>query len=354
MAKRETSEQMAVTFTKRRHGLFNKAADLCRICDAQIAITVSSTGCKEKFYTFGHPSVDAAFDRFLHNFPAGPEAGVSDAGIKSASNSIYEEIKTLEGDVNTLMQNKKRHVGGISWDSFEEFVRSSNLDQELKDVVESLECLLRQARNKLMNNLTGNLGVSNIVEPKSVDFLALELKPHDDSSPSLGDEIGRTTGCSSINNGIDFLGEVDMDPIWNLLRYSDSSSNSNSDHVRSSNSNDRTTSGTASKSASVSQENGDYVFPTTDLDSEFFFKDMTFVDWGTYNTTPDSDFRDIKKSTTPDSGFGGINRHCVMDGDCNAKQQDSAANYGFMDLVGEYGNCMTDQMGLPLLTTDAN
>ncbi|KAJ6995132.1 hypothetical protein NC653_017805 [Populus alba x Populus x berolinensis] len=48
MAKRETAEQRSVTFTKRRQGLFNKAADLCRICDAQIAIMVSSTGSKEK------------------------------------------------------------------------------------------------------------------------------------------------------------------------------------------------------------------------------------------------------------------------------------------------------------------
>ncbi|KAI5586678.1 hypothetical protein BDE02_06G227800 [Populus trichocarpa] len=50
MAKRETAEQRSVTFTKRRQGLFNKAADLCRICDAHIAIIWSpQRGPKKKF-----------------------------------------------------------------------------------------------------------------------------------------------------------------------------------------------------------------------------------------------------------------------------------------------------------------
>ncbi|CAK7353806.1 unnamed protein product [Dovyalis caffra] len=336
MAKRETSEQRAVTFTKRRHGLFNKAADLCRICDAQIAIMVTSTGSKEKVYTFGHSSVDAVFDRFLNNFSALPEAAANDAGIKSASNSIYEEIKALEGDVNALMQNKKRRVEGISWDYIEELVQSSTSVQELKDAVESLESLLGQAKNKLMNNSTGNLGISNIVERKSDDFLALEPEPHEDSSltlelkhrddsfSTLDEEIYFdgcwTTDSSFINNGIDFLGEVDMDDIWNLLESSDFSSDSHN-VISNNNSNDCTTSRTASESTSGSLENGDNVFPATHLGLESF-KNMKFVDCVTYNTTPDSD-------------FGDTNQHYVIDGDCNAKQLDSGADYRFMDLVGE-------------------
>ncbi|CAK7353802.1 unnamed protein product [Dovyalis caffra] len=351
MAKRETSEQRAVTFTKRRHGLFNKAADLCRICDAQIAIMVTSTGSKEKVYTFGHSSVDAVFDRFLNNFSALPEAAANDAGIKSASNSIYEEIKALEGDVNALMQNKKRRVEGISWDYIEELVQSSTSVQELEDAVESLESLLGHAKNKLMNNSTGNLGISNIVERKSDDFLALELEPHDDSSltfelkhrddsfSSLDEEIyfdgcWSTTDGSPSNNGVYFPGEVDMDDIWNLLESSDFGSDSHN-VISNNNSNDCATSRTVSESASGSLENGGNVFPATNLDLETF-KNKKLVDSVTYNATPDSD-------------FGDTNQHYVMDGDCNAKQLDSATDYGFMDFFGEFGNCMTDQMRLPLL-----
>ncbi|KAL9381315.1 hypothetical protein Peur_026972 [Populus x canadensis] len=257
MAKRETAEQRSVTFTKRRQGLFNKAADLCRICDAQIAIMVSSTGSKEKIYTFGHSSIDAVFDRFLDNFTAAPEAVAYEAGIKSASNSLYEEIKALEGDVNTLMQNKKRNVGGVLWDSLEEIEQSSTSVEELQDV----------AKNKLMNNATENLGISIAVEPKCKDFLALEPKPRDDSSSSLGgDQIGQNSAIvgdnganysdsywnadgSTTDNGMEFPVEFDVDLIWNLLESSDFSSCS--DKVISiNNSSDCTTSATASESTS--------------------------------------------------------------------------------------------------------
>ncbi|KAJ6745399.1 MADS BOX PROTEIN [Salix koriyanagi] len=320
MAKRETAEQRSVTFTKRRQGLFNKAADLCRICDAQIAIMVSSTGSKEKVYTFGHSSVDSVFDRFLEDFPAAREAVAYEAGIKSASNSLYEEIKALEGDVNTLMQNKKRNVGGISWDSLEEIEQSCNSVQELQDVVDSLESLLVQARNKLLNNATGSLGISNVVEPKTGDFFASELKPHHDSKSSLGeDQVGQNSAIVGYNGA----------------NYSDSHWNADGS----------TTGGVTAllqglplDQLQARKRMRDNVLPTTDLDSELFM-DMDLVDCGTYNTTTDP-------------GSGNINQHFAMDdGDCYAKQHDSATDYGLMDTIGY---CLNDQLGVPLLTAGAN
>ncbi|KAL3575557.1 hypothetical protein D5086_023658 [Populus alba] len=319
MVKRETAEQRSVTFTKRRQGLFSKAADLCRICDAQIAIMVSSTGSKEKVHTFGHSSVDAVFDRFLYNFTAAPEAVANEAGIKSTSNSLYEEIKALEGDVNTLMQNKKRNVGGVLWDSLEEIERSRTSVEELQDVVDILESLLGQAKNKLMNNATGNLGISIAVEPRSDYFLALEAKPRHDSSSSLGgDQIGQNSAIvgdngvhysdsywdadgSTTDSGIDFPVEVDVDLIWNLLELSVFSLGSD-EVISINNSSDCTTSGTASESASGSQEKEDSVFTTINLDSELF-KDMELVDCGTCNTTPDPVSGDIDQHYAIDGGL---------------------------------------------------
>ncbi|KAA0054324.1 hypothetical protein IC582_028814 [Cucumis melo] len=52
-----------VTFSKRRAGLFNKAAELSILCGAEIAVLVFSS--RGKIYTFGHPNVDALLDRFL-------------------------------------------------------------------------------------------------------------------------------------------------------------------------------------------------------------------------------------------------------------------------------------------------
>ncbi|KAF9662096.1 hypothetical protein SADUNF_Sadunf18G0017800 [Salix dunnii] len=308
MAKRETAEQRSVTFTKRRQGLFNKAAELCRICDAQIAIMVSSTGSKEKVYAFGHSSVDAVFDKFLDDFPASEAAGASHGEIRSACNSLHEDIKAMENEVTVLMQNKKINVGRISWDFFEEFEKSSSV-QELQDAVKSLESLLGKAKKKLNNPTgdgncpsTGNPGISKIIEPNSDGLLALGLKPHDCSSSSLDYKVGQnsanivefisanysdswaTSDGSPGNNGIDFPGEVDIDYIWDCIPSLDF--NSDSDKV-----NSDTTSWTASGSASRSQENGDDVFPVS-LDSGYL-EGMEFLDYG-INTTPDSDFGDIK------------------------------------------------------------
>ncbi|KAJ6882647.1 hypothetical protein NC651_029044 [Populus alba x Populus x berolinensis] len=194
------------------------------------------------------------------------------------------------------MQNKKRNVGGVLWDSLEEIERSSTSVEELQDVVDILEGLLSQAKNKLMNNATGNLGISIAVEPRSDDFFALEPKPRDDSSSSLGgDQIGQNSAIvgdngarysdsywdadgSSTDSGMDFPVEVDVDLIWNLLEPSDFSLGSD-EVISINNSSDCTTSGTASESASGSQEKEDSVFTTTNLDSELF-KDMELVDCG--------------------------------------------------------------------------
>ncbi|KAG5225236.1 agamous MADS-box protein [Salix suchowensis] len=309
MARRETAKQRSVTLTKRRQGLFNKAAELCRICDARIAIMVSSTGSKEKVYAFGHSSVDAVFNKFLDDFPASEAAGASDEEeIKSACNSLHEDIKALESEVTTLiMQNKKINAGGISWDFLDEFERSGSV-QELQDAVKSLESLLGLAKKK-MNNPTGNLGISNIIEPRSDGYLALGFKPHYGSSSSLDDKVCQnsannvefisanysdswaTSDGSPGNNGIDFPGEVDIDYIWDCIPSLDF--NSDSDRVNSDNSSyGCATSRTAYGSDSRSQENGDNVFPAS-LDSGYL-EAMEFLDYG-IKTIPGSVFGDIKQ-----------------------------------------------------------
>nr|WQI83106.1 MADS-box transcription factor [Spirodela polyrhiza] len=59
----ESNDARQVTFSKRRSGLFKKAAELCVLCGAQAAAVVFSPGGKP--FAFGHPSVDLLLDRFL-------------------------------------------------------------------------------------------------------------------------------------------------------------------------------------------------------------------------------------------------------------------------------------------------
>ncbi|GKG11762.1 agamous-like MADS-box protein AGL62 [Tanacetum coccineum] len=53
----EENNNRQVTFSKRRNGLFKKAAELCVLTGAKIAIIVNSPG--GRVFAFGHPNVDA-------------------------------------------------------------------------------------------------------------------------------------------------------------------------------------------------------------------------------------------------------------------------------------------------------
>ncbi|KAJ1278009.1 hypothetical protein BS78_04G047400 [Paspalum vaginatum] len=64
-------EAKHVCFSKRRTGLFKKASELCVLSGAHLAIVVFSPAGKP--YTFGHPSVNAVVDRFLHRAAAAGE-----------------------------------------------------------------------------------------------------------------------------------------------------------------------------------------------------------------------------------------------------------------------------------------
>ncbi|XP_019434340.1 PREDICTED: agamous-like MADS-box protein AGL61 [Lupinus angustifolius] len=53
---------LQVTFSKRRTGLFKKASELCTLCDAKIGLVVFSPTNKD--FSFGDPSIDAVIDYY--------------------------------------------------------------------------------------------------------------------------------------------------------------------------------------------------------------------------------------------------------------------------------------------------
>ncbi|KAI4331988.1 hypothetical protein L6164_016931 [Bauhinia variegata] len=58
---------LQVTFSKRRTGIFKKASELCTLCAAQIAIIIFSPG--KKAFSFGHPGVNDLINLLLHGAP---------------------------------------------------------------------------------------------------------------------------------------------------------------------------------------------------------------------------------------------------------------------------------------------
>ncbi|KAF5729935.1 agamous-like MADS-box protein AGL62 [Tripterygium wilfordii] len=63
MKKMTNENNLQVTFSKRRNGVFKKACELSTLCGVEAAIIVFSPG--KKAFSFGNPSVEAVVDRFL-------------------------------------------------------------------------------------------------------------------------------------------------------------------------------------------------------------------------------------------------------------------------------------------------
>ncbi|XP_007015089.2 PREDICTED: agamous-like MADS-box protein AGL62 [Theobroma cacao] len=68
MKKIAKKNNLQVTFSKRRTGLFKKASELCTLCGVDVAIIVFSPA--GKVFSFGHPQVESTIDRFLTRNPS--------------------------------------------------------------------------------------------------------------------------------------------------------------------------------------------------------------------------------------------------------------------------------------------
>ncbi|KAF2561481.1 hypothetical protein F2Q70_00014674 [Brassica cretica] len=65
MVKIEKENNLQVTFSKRKDGLFKKANELCTLCDARVAIILFSPS--GKMYSFGHTTVETIIHQFESN-----------------------------------------------------------------------------------------------------------------------------------------------------------------------------------------------------------------------------------------------------------------------------------------------
>nr|GEZ01307.1 agamous-like MADS-box protein AGL62 [Tanacetum cinerariifolium] len=88
----EENSSRQVTFSKRRNGLFKKAAEVCVLTGAKIAIIVNSPG--GRVFAFGHPNVDALINTYL---AIGKDADVDlDVGqstfLTNEFNQHYDEV----------------------------------------------------------------------------------------------------------------------------------------------------------------------------------------------------------------------------------------------------------------------
>ncbi|XP_009107578.2 agamous-like MADS-box protein AGL97 [Brassica rapa] len=121
----------AVTFTKRRDGLFSKAAQLCLLGDAQIAIlaTPSSSHSNVSFFSFGHSSVDSVVSAYL-------------SGQRPAPPPVPEDSKEMREDIAVCMARKELGLG--YWWEDEELLAGKSRE-EIMEAMESMQILWKAA-----------------------------------------------------------------------------------------------------------------------------------------------------------------------------------------------------------------
>ncbi|EOA14799.1 hypothetical protein CARUB_v10028105mg [Capsella rubella] len=139
MVKRGTKTKIAIktitkkssigpAFSKRREGLYSKAAQLCLLSGAQVAVlaTPLSSESNVSFYSFGHSSVDGVVSAFL-------------SGQRPVSVPSLDDDKEMREDVGICLTRKNLGLG--FWWQNESVVRSEN-PQEISKAIDSMWTLL--------------------------------------------------------------------------------------------------------------------------------------------------------------------------------------------------------------------
>lgn len=113
----------SVAFTKRRNGLFRKAAELCLLSSStQIAIlaTPPSTNSHAAFYSFGHSSVDHVVSSLLndrcplpteHEDKSGLGFWWEDEGFERSEN--IDELKEASDAVSRMLKNMRLRLDAL-------------------------------------------------------------------------------------------------------------------------------------------------------------------------------------------------------------------------------------------------
>ncbi|XP_074327455.1 uncharacterized protein LOC141665368 [Apium graveolens] len=160
MKKIEKKSSRQVTFSKRRGGLFRKAAELCVLTGAEVAIIAQSPG--NHVYAFGHRDVDSLIQRYLENNVSLSENPSCMHG--EVYNKYLKIANELEVEKNKLKNVVEENINGCWWeDSFEDL----EMDQ-LQNFINKLEELKNNVVNRA-NELRNSATSSSLINTDGSD-----------------------------------------------------------------------------------------------------------------------------------------------------------------------------------------
>ncbi|PWA93978.1 hypothetical protein CTI12_AA064450 [Artemisia annua] len=175
----EENNSRQVTFSKRRNGLFKKAAELCVLTGAKIAIIVNSPG--GRVFAFGHPNVDALISTYLTN-----EKNVDVEVDMGQSTLPTDEFNQHYVEVSRELELEKRRkdmipekTGSEYW--FEEPIDGmdvAKLEQYLSSLQELKRRVLTRADELMMMNNAPSMFGPNINNNTPLAVQGLNVLQH--------------------------------------------------------------------------------------------------------------------------------------------------------------------------------
>lgn len=206
MKKISNKASRAVTFTKRRDGLYSKAAQLCVLSGARIAIlaTPSSSNSNASFFSFGHSSVESVVSAYLSGQRLPPVS------------SSFGDTKATREDLGLCMARKDLELG-FWWD--DEKLLSSKNPEEIMEAMESMEVLMSHLKGLEEDQTLKTTVDEDMVEisPELDEWSEMELnqllQDCDDAVPVVSNNdkeeedhiVSEKTFCSNNNNSVSSL-----------------------------------------------------------------------------------------------------------------------------------------------------
>ncbi|KAH0847857.1 hypothetical protein HID58_091649 [Brassica napus] len=158
MVKMKNENNLQVTFSKRRNGLFKKASELCTLCGVEIVVIVFSPG--KKVFSFGHPNVDCVIDRFTNINPPHPRQYTNTQLSDARRNAIVQDLNSHLTQVTEEFEiekkraedlKKKRKNSYISDNWWKEPIKELNLSQ-----LTEFKCGLEKLRKTVTTEASKN------------------------------------------------------------------------------------------------------------------------------------------------------------------------------------------------------
>ncbi|XVF04737.1 hypothetical protein REPUB_Repub05bG0110800 [Reevesia pubescens] len=110
MKKIAKKNNLQVTFSKRRAGLFKKASELCTLCGVDVVIIVFSPA--RKVFSFGHPQVESTIDRFLSRNPS-PHNSNTHKLVEAHRNANIHELTAQLAQLLDMLEVEKRKAEAL-------------------------------------------------------------------------------------------------------------------------------------------------------------------------------------------------------------------------------------------------